>query len=148
MKRTRKKYIFKSDGKTIESTVTKKSMPETKKTFQVRNGSQDVVAILYKLRTINFSKFKPSQTQSFVVVFDEKEMSVSAKYLGKETINAGNLGKKVCYKISIGAKTNKLKGTDKNIIYLTADAAKVPALIQFSIPVGTGQLTLTKATGI
>ena len=72
-------------------------------------------------------------------------MGVSAKYLGKETINAGNLGKKVCYKISIGAKTNKLRGTDKNIIYLTADAAKVPALIQFSIPVGTGQLTLTKA---
>jgi hypothetical protein len=144
----KEKYIFKSDGKTIESTVTKKNMPETKKTFQVRNGSQDVVAILYKLRTINFSKFKAGQTQSFVVVFDEKEMSVSAKYLGKETINAGNLGKKVCYKISIGAKTNKLKGTDKNIIYLTADAAKVPALIQFSIPVGTGQLTLTKATGI
>ena len=75
-------------------------------------------------------------------------MGVSAKYLGKETVNAGNLGKKECYKISIGAKTNKLRGTDKNIIYLTADAAKVPALIQFSIPVGTGQLTLTKATGI
>ncbi len=144
----KEKYIFKSDGRTIESTVTKKNMPETKKAFQVRGGSQDVVAILYKLRTVNFSTFKPGQTQSFVVVFDEKEMGVSAKYLGKETINAGNLGKKVCYKISIGAKTNKLRGTDKNIIYLTADAAKVPALIQFSIPVGTGQLTLTKATGI
>jgi hypothetical protein len=100
------------------------------------------------LRTINFSTFKPGQIESFVVVFDEKEMSVSAKYLGKETVNAGNLGKKVCYKISIGAKTNKLRGTDKNIIYLTADNAKVPALIQFSIPVGTGQLTLTNATGI
>ncbi len=144
----KEKYIFKSDGRTIESTASKKNMPETKKAFQVRSGSQDVVAILYKLRTVNFSAFKPGQTQSFVVVFDEKEMSVSAKYLGKETINAGNLGKKVCYKISIGAKTDKLRGTDKNIIYLTADAAKVPALIQFSIPVGTGQLTLTNATGI
>ena len=117
----KEKYIFKSDGRTIESTVTKKNMPETKKAFQVRGGSQDVVAILYKLRTVNFSTFKPGQTQSFVVVFDEKEMGVSAKYLGKETINAGKLGKKVCYKISIGAKTNKLRGTDKNIIYLTAD---------------------------
>jgi len=144
----KEKYIFKNDGRTIESTVNKKNKPETKKTFQVNSGTQDVISILYKLRTINFNTFKPGQTKSFVVVFDEKEMGVSAKYLGKETINAGNLGKKVCYKISIGAKTNKLKGTDKNIIYLTADAAQVPALIQFSIPVGTGQLKLTNATGI
>ena len=144
----KEKYIFKSDGKTIESTVNKKNNPETKNTFQVRSGTQDVISILYKLRTLDFSTFKPGQIKSFVVVFDEKEMGVSAKYLGKETVNAGNLGKKVCYKISIGAKTNKLKGTDKNIIYLTADTAKVPALIQFSIPVGTGQLTLTNATGI
>lgn len=144
----REKYIFKSDGLTIESTVNKKNKPEVKSTFQVNAGTQDVISILYKLRSLDFSKFKKGQIKSFVVVFDEKEMGVSAKFLGTETVNAGNLGKKLCYKISIGAKTNKLRGTDKNIIYLTADAAKVPALIQFSIPVGTGQLTLTNATGI
>jgi hypothetical protein len=65
-----------------------------------------------------------------------------------ESVNAGNLGQKECYKLSIGAKTNKLKGTDKNLIWLTADAKKVPALMKFSIPVGTGQLALTSATGI
>ncbi|MBL0014360.1 MAG: DUF3108 domain-containing protein [Flavobacterium sp.] len=144
----REKYIFKGDGRTIESTVNKKNTPEIKNKFQINAGTQDVISILYKMRTIDFSKFKKGQIKSFVVVFDEKEMGVSAKFLGTETVNAGNLGKKLCYKISIGAKTNKLRGTDKNIIYLTADAAKVPALIQFSIPVGTGQLTLTNATGI
>lgn len=144
----KEKYLFKGDGRTIESTVNKKNTPETKKTFQINSGTQDVVSILYQLRNVDFSTYKPGQIKSFTVVFDEKEMGVSAKFLGKETVNAGNLGKKVCYKISIGAKTNKLRGTDKNIIYLTADAAKIPALIQFSIPVGTGQLTLTKATGI
>ena len=91
---------------------------------------------------------KVGQMKTFVVVFDEKEMTASAKLMGKETINAGNLGKKECFKISIGAKTQALKGTDKNIIWLTADAKKVPALIKFSIPVGTGQLTLTNATGL
>lgn len=144
----KEKYIFKSDGKTIESTVNKKNTPETKKTFQIDGATQDVVSILYKLRTIDFSKFKSGQIQSFVVVFDEKQMNVSAKFMGKETISAGNLGKKECYKISIGAKTQALKGTDKNIIWLTADASKVPALIKFSIPVGTGQLTLTNASGL
>lgn len=144
----KEKYIFKSDGQNIESTVSKKNGPETKKAFQISGGTQDVVSILYKLRTIDFSTFKPGQIKTFVVVFDEKEMTVSAKYMGKETIAAGNLGSKSCYKISIGAKTKVLKGTDKNIIWLTADAAKVPALIRFSIPVGTGQMTLTNATGV
>jgi hypothetical protein len=68
--------------------------------------------------------------------------------MGIEIIEVGNLGDKKCYKLSIGAKTNKLKGTDKNIIWLTADDKKVPALMKFSIPVGTGQLVLTSATGI
>jgi hypothetical protein len=68
--------------------------------------------------------------------------------MGKETVNAGNLGKKECYKLSISAKTDALKGKDKNLIWLTADANKIPALLKFSIPVGTGQLTLTSASGI
>lgn len=144
----KEKYIFKNGGTNIESTVKKKNTPEVKKTFQVGGATSDVVATLYQLRTIDFSKMQPGQTKSFIVVFDEKEMKVSAKYMGKETVTVGNLGTKTCYKISIGAQTNKLKGTDKNLIWLTADAAKVPALIKFSIPVGTGQLTLTKATGI
>jgi hypothetical protein len=144
----KEKYIFKNDGKTIESTVNKKNTPETKKTFQVGAGTQDVVSLLYKVRTIDFSKFKPGQIASFVVVFDQKEMAVSVKFMGKETVSAGNLGKKACYKVSIGAKTQALRGTDKNIIWLTADNAKVPAQIKFSIPVGTGQLALTNASGL
>ena len=142
----KEKYIFK--GNTIESTLKRKNMPESKKAFQIGPNTNDIVSTIYLLRNVDFSTMKPGQMKSFTVVFDEKEMSVSAKYMGKETVKAGNLGTKTCYKVSIGAKTNKLKGTDKNIIYLTADAAKVPALIQFSIPVGTGQLTLTNATGL
>lgn len=142
----KEKYIFK--GNTISSTVSKKNTPESKKTFSIGENTNDVVTILYKLRNIDFSKFKPGQTQNFTVVFDEKQMNVSAKFMGKETVKAGNLGSKECYKISISAKTDKLKGTDKNLIWLTADVRKVPALIKFSIPVGTGQLTLTNASGI
>ena len=91
---------------------------------------------------------KPGQAVAFKLVFDEKEYPVSIRLIGKETVQAGNLGKKECYKLSIMANTNKLKGKDKNLVWLTADAKKVPALIKFSIPVGVGQLTLTSASGI
>lgn len=144
----KEKYVFKNNGKTITSTLNKKNMPERTRTFSINPNSQDVVSLLYKIRTLDFNKMKVGQTQSFIIVFDEKEVPVSIKYMGKETANAGNLGKKECHKISIGAKTQALKGKDKNLIWLTADAKKIPALIKFSIPVGTGQLTLTNATGL
>jgi hypothetical protein len=142
------KYIFKSDGRTILSTSKKKNKPETKKTFTVGNSTQDIVSIIYKLRTIDFQNYKNGQTKSFIIVFDEKEIPVLVKFMGNETVSAGNLGTKNCYKISISAKTDALKGKDKNLIWLTADTKKIPALIKFSIPVGTGQLTLSNATGI
>jgi hypothetical protein len=142
------KYVFKGDGKTIISTTKRKNMPETVKTFTVGGTTQDVVSILYKIRTVDFQNFKNGQTKSFVIVFDEKEIPVLVKFMGKETISAGNLGSKECFKISISAKTNALKGKDKNLIWLTADSKKIPTLIKFSIPVGTGQLTLSTATGI
>lgn len=144
----KEKYVFKNDGKTIISTSQKRHKPETKKTFSVGTSTQDVVSILYKLRTVDFRNYKIGQTNSFTIVFDEKEIPVIIKYMGKETVSAGNLGTKECYKVSIAARTDALKGKDKNLIWLTADAAKVPALIKFSIPVGTGQLTLKSASGI
>jgi hypothetical protein len=142
----KEKYVFK--GNTITSTTKKRTTPETTKTFSIGNATQDVVSIMYKLRTMDLSKMKTGQAQSFTIVFDETQIPVTVKLLGTETISAGNLGSKNCYKLSIGAKTDVLKGKDKNLIYLTADAKKIPALMKFSIPVGTGQLALTSATGI
>lgn len=142
----KEKYVFK--GNTITSTVKKRNYPESGKTFSIGGSTQDVVSLLYKVRTLDFSKFKVGQTQNLMIVFDEKQIPVTLKYMGKETVSAGNLGKKECYKLSIGAKTDALKGKDKNLIWLTADSKKVPALLKFSIPVGTGQLVLTSATGL
>lgn len=142
----KEKYTFK--GTNVKSTVNKRNRPETQKSFTIGANTQDVISLLYKVRTLDFSKFKTGQTQSMMIVFDEKEIPVTLKFMGKETVNAGNLGKKECYKISIGAKTDALRGKDKNLIWLTTDSKKIPAFLQFSIPVGTGQLALTSATGI
>ena len=142
------KYIFKPDGKTIVSTSKRKNSPENNSTFSVTNGTQDIVSLIYKLRIVDFQNYKNGQTKSFQLVFDEKEIPVVIKFMGKETISAGNLGTKECYKLSIGARTKVLKGKDQNIIWLTADAKKIPALIKFSIPVGVGQLKLSNASGI
>ena len=142
------KYIFSGNGRSINSSSKKQNRPETKKTVAIGSSTRDIISMIYKLRTVNFSKFKPGQNASFIIVFDEKEYPVYVKYMGLETVSAGNLGKKQCYKLSIAAKTDKLKGRDKNLIWITNDMNKVPVLIRFSIPVGTGQLSLSNASGI
>ena len=141
------KYIFSADGLSINSTSSIKKRPEIKKSFSIGNTTRDVISMIYKLRTVDFSNFKSGQSVGFIIAFDEKEYPVSVKYMGKETVTAGNLGKKECYVLSIAAKTDKLKGKDKNLIWLTADSRKVPVLVRFSIPVGTGQLALSISSG-
>lgn len=142
----KEKYVIK--GVSVASTSQKKNTPETKNNFKIGATTQDVVSLLYKVRTIDFSKMSIGQTKAFVIVFDEEQIPVQVKYMGTEQVNAGNLGAKSCFKISIDAKTKVLKGKDKNLIWLTADQNRVPALMKFSIPVGTGQLTLLSASGI
>ncbi|MFN8325542.1 DUF3108 domain-containing protein [Flavobacterium sp.] len=142
----KEKYVFKNNK--ITSTVKKRTYPESSRTFNIKPTSIDAVSILYQLRLVDFSKMQAGQTKSYTIVFDEKEIPVTLRYMGKEEVKAGNLGTKECYKISIGAKTDALRGKDKNLIWLTADSKKIPALIKFSIPVGTGQLALSSATGI
>ncbi|MEI6752685.1 MAG: DUF3108 domain-containing protein [Paludibacter sp.] len=142
------KYIYSPDGKSINGTTKIQKRPETKKTFAIGSSSQDIISLVYKLRTIDFSKFKPGQSIILNLIFDEKEYPVSIKFMGKETVMAGNLGRKSCNILSIGAKTDRLRGKDKNLIWLTDDSKRIPVLVRFSIPVGTGQIALSTASGI
>lgn len=142
------KYSFTVAGTSLTSVASRMKRAETKRTLNVPASASDVVSMVYKLRMIDLSKIKNGQSLPFVIIFDEKQLPVWVKLLGKETIPAGNLGKKECYKLSISAKTNKLKGADKNLIWISADSKRIPCLIKFSIPVGVGQVTLLKATGV
>jgi len=141
------KYTFKPNGNIAATSINKRGAVKNSN-FHVSGATTDVVTVVYKLRTVDFARFRPGQTASFRVVFDEKEYGAFVKYLGKEVVNCGPLGKRECYKLSVSAQTNKLRGKDQNIIWLTADAAKVPTQIKFSIPVGTGHLVLSRASGI
>lgn len=142
------KYIFGADNKSINSTSKFQNGAEQKKNVSIGNTTRDIISMVYKLRTVDFSKYKAGQVISFTLVFDEKEYPISIKLMGRETVSAGNLGKKDCYVLSIGAKTDKLRGKDKNLIWLTTDSNHTPVLVRFSIPVGTGQIALSNASGI
>lgn len=141
------KYVFSKDGKTITSTSKRKTNPETKRTVSIKANTIDIVSLILQLRSVDFENFKLGQKEIFSLVFDEKEFSVSVKYMGKETIDTKVLGSKSCYKVSIGANSDALTGKDKNLMWLTKDEM-IPALIKFSSPVGTGILELKTISSI
>ncbi len=142
------KYTFNYGKRSVKSTMTKRNNIPQKKNLKIGAETRDVVSFLYRLRNFDIHKAAVGQSNNFTILFDNKEVTVTLTYLGKETVKAGNLGRKQCYKIAVGAKTDALKGKNNNIIWLTADDKKIPALITFNIPVGTGRLTLTNASGI
>lgn len=141
------KYVFDYRKKTVFTTSQRKQDPEQKKSVTINLQTSDAISTLYQLRNLDISKAKPGTKVTLPILFDQETFSVVFKYMGKETISTV-LGSKECYKLSISAKTDALQGTDKNIIYLTADSKKIPVLIKFNIPVGNGQIKLKSASGI
>lgn len=126
------------DGKTWDENKTVKISPSTR----------DLVTTLYYIRNLDIHKATIGDQQNFTVLFDNKETVITVKYVGKETIST-NIGKKECYKLALSIKgSDILKGSNSNLLWLTADANKVPVYAKFKIPVGNGELKIVSATGL
>lgn len=140
-------YKYNRKANTISSTMKKKKTEENK-TIKIGSNTRDIVSTIYHIRNLDFAKVSPGDSQNFPFLFDNVELIISVKYLRKETINT-NLGKKECYKLSVSLKNDDaLKGTNENLLWLTADGNKLPVYAKFKIAVGAGELKLKSATGL
>ncbi|WP_299550413.1 DUF3108 domain-containing protein [Seonamhaeicola sp.] len=141
------KYTFSNKTKTIKSVQTKKNNQVENKDFKFNPGTKDIVSTLYHIRLFNYESMQKGERKTVTIVFDRKETKASITYLGKETINTA-IGKKTCYKISIGSQSKVLEGSNNNLLWLTADANKIMVYGTFKIPVGNGELKIKSATGL
>jgi len=145
-------YKYNHDSKTIASLIRKKKREggtyDKKKTLSISENTKDIVTTIYHLRRLNLSKASPGASYTFTVLFDNKETIVNFIFEGKEDINTA-IGIKECYKLSIEIDgSNVLKGTNSNLLWLTADANKIPVYAKFKIPVGNGELKIKSASGL
>ncbi|OMP29893.1 DUF3108 domain-containing protein [Mangrovimonas sp. DI 80] len=145
-------YKYSHKTNTVKSLKKKKKkgggFNEENTTVSISSTTRDLVSTLYKLRTLDLASLSTGATKSFKVLFDNKENIVNFKYLGTETINT-SLGQKTCYKLAISINNSDvLKGTNDNLLWLTADATKIPVYAKFKIAVGNGELKIKSATGL
>ncbi len=148
----RMKYKFNHKSQIAESEKRKKNREgkywTEKKKVRIGSGTKDLVSTLYYIRSLDIHKASIGDRQNFTIIFDNEETDVTITYVNKETINTA-LGRKECYKLSIGlANNNVLQGSQNNLIWITADQNKIPVYAKFKIPVGNGELKIKSATGL
>lgn len=145
-------YNFNQKTKTVNSLMRKKNSKgefwEEKKTLSIGNNTNDLVTTLYQIRNLDIDKAKVNDKSQFTILFDNKEFTVNVTMLGKETISTA-LGRKECFKLGISLPRNSDLGKNSDfVLWLTADANKIPVYGKFKIPVGNGELKIKSATGL
>ncbi|AXO79733.1 DUF3108 domain-containing protein [Olleya aquimaris] len=148
------KYKYNHKTNRVNSVIKKKTKNtasgfwDKKENVKINGGTKDIVATIYKIRTLDIKKAPIGASDSFTVLFDNKQTKFRFKLLAKETINTA-LGKKECYKLAISTSgTDVLKGSNSNLLWLTADENKIPVFAKFKIAVGSGELKIKSATGL
>ncbi|NNK73168.1 MAG: DUF3108 domain-containing protein [Flavobacteriaceae bacterium] len=117
-------------------------------TLSIGSGTLDIVSLIYHIRNLDIHKATSGSTDTFTVLFDNAETPVTIKLIGQETKKT-KLGNIPCYKLSIAVNTlDVLKGTNANLLWLSADANKIPVFAKFKVAVGSGELRLEEATGL
>ncbi|SFN62440.1 Protein of unknown function [Bizionia echini] len=145
-------YKFKHKTKTVESIKKKRrgdgTIWEEKKNLNIGSSTNDIVTTIYKIRNLNLDQATSGKSFPLTVLFDNKEYKITVVYLGTEAINTA-IGKKSCYKLGISVTNSSvLKGSNDNLLWLTADSNKVPVFAKFKIAVGNGELKIKSASGL
>ncbi|AXG70794.1 hypothetical protein KORDIASMS9_03040 [Kordia sp. SMS9] len=143
------KYVYNQKKKLIKSEQIKRRRDGTdwivNKNFSFSNGAMDVISTLYNVRNLPIDNASVGDAKTFKIIFDKEETPVTLRYVGKETVDAGNLGQKTCHKLQVITNGDFLKAAT---LWMTADANKVPVKVEFTIPIGSGMLQLTNASGL
>jgi len=144
-------YKFNHKSKNVESILRKKRSSgniEEKKNVSITDNTRDIVSTIYNIRNFDFQNAKPGAVKSYTFLFDNEPMTINVKYLNKETLST-DIGKKECYKLAISLSNKTiLKGNNDNLLWLTADANKIPIYAKFKIAVGSGELKIKSASGL
>jgi len=148
------KYNFNHKSKSVNSLLRQKSRNfesgfwDREFTKTISTNTRDIVTTIYHIRNLDINKATNGSSDTFTILFDNEETNINITLLGTETIST-NIGKKECYKLAISlSNSDILKGTNSNLLWLTADANKIPVYAKFKAAIGSGELRIQSATGL
>lgn len=141
------KYIIQRNTLQAKYEYQKKGNVKTA-VIQISENTQDLVSVLYYIRSLDLEKMPLNKSISVPTLVDDKVQDIVLTYKGKETLKTEVFGSKPCYKMGISINNKALVSKETNNIWFTADQNKIPVQIRAEIPVGSIQLRLIEANGV
>lgn len=111
--------------------------------------SNDVLTAIYLSRCIDFSRYKPNDTIPLTLVLENKVYPVYIRYIGKENLQAGELGTYRCIKF----RPLLIEGTiftagEKMTVWVTDDKNRLPLYVETEVLVGSIKVYLSRFKGL
>ena len=110
--------------------------------YQVPENVQDVISVMYYMRSINYDQNKAGDRIPFTMFMDDKVYNLSIRYMGKETVKT-RYGKVKAIKLKpMLLKGSVFEGGEKMTIWVTDDANHIPLQVESTIAVGKVKMDL------
>jgi len=118
------------------------------KTYNTKEGVQDLLSALYYMRNQDVSKFKIGDQLTLNLFFDEENVPMKLKFLGKETIKT-KFGKIKTLKFRPLVQSGRVFKEEESVtVWVSDDANKIPLKIKASLSVGSLRADLHSYKGL
>lgn len=133
----------------VATAVTGKSRSTAKeRSLSLDDCMHDMISILYRVRSMAFDDMDRGDRIPISVMFDREVFNLGIMYQGQKKKKIRKLGRHRTHLIEPQVVAGEVFSNDTSMkIYATADANKLPLLIESPVSVGTVMAVLRKATG-
>lgn len=107
----------------------------------------DMISILAKARSLDFSKYKKGDRINFPMATGRRIDDISLEFRGTENIKTENRTTFRCNVFGLVTKTKKNKEKDLITFYITDDHNHLPVRIDFNLNFGSAQVILSELKG-
>lgn len=127
---------------------TKKVKVEEGKSFDIPEGTQDMLSAFYAARCLDFSNAKEGDIFTITSFVDKEIFPLQIKFVGKETIKT-NLGKFKCLKFyPVVQKGRVFKKEEDLRVWISDDKNHIPIRAQAEVLVGSIKMDLDGYSGL
>jgi len=117
--------------------------------FQLDKVVQDMVSVIYKLRTSRVKELAQGDNIPFSIFFDKELFDLNVKYQGLKKTKIKDLGKKYVHHFQPGLIDGYVFSEEDIMdVFVSNDANQVPLMIESPISVGSVKAVLSSTKGL
>ena len=137
------KYKFKWNESVVKTDIDKFDGYPSSNTTPIPSKVYDLVSAIYRVRKLDFRTKSPGYKAKLNVIVDGKIHQMLITYVGSSTKSVSGKGSVPCHELDLKIADGGLnKAQGKKRLWLTADNAQVPVLIEAHLPIGKVNLKL------